>query len=491
MYMFNIDFSSKRAKLALRFFTYGVMTISTVVISTIMIFFALGYRLDKDLNFTQGGLVQFKTFPENAEITVDGQKQSSHTPGKANLFAGQHNAKMSLTGYRDWTKTFDLAAGELLWLNYARLIPSDIKTTNVRDFDTLTYNLASPDKRWILLQQDSKMPNFVLADASDDKQLKFSDIQIPDSVVSKKDGSYGTFTVVEWDLKSQYILIKHQNADETEFISFDRSKPNEAMNLNKIFGLNISEAHFSGSNSNIVFVNTDGVLRRLDVSNKNASGVLVDKLNTFIVYGDDTIAYTSSPTPEPGVQALQIIGIWKNNKSTVVRTFNADDKIVFNYNEYDDHEYLAVGKQSSNIIDIIRDPAINSESVSAVFVQFDLGMAPKWINFSSNGRMVTAQNNSNFATYDLEESRLYKKTLDLGTEVANRLQWLDDYYMWSDAGGTLRIFEFDGANQNDITQVTAGQNIMLSSNGKSLFSVGLNSTTGKQQLQSSDLVVGD
>lgn len=489
--MFNIDFSSKRAKLALRFFTYGVMTISTVVISTIMIFFALGYRLDKDLNFTQGGLVQFMTFPENAEITVDGRKQSSHTPGKANLFTGQHNAKMSLTGYKDWTKTFDVAAGELLWLNYARLIPNDVKTTNVRDFDGLAYNLTSPDKRWIVLQQDSKMPNFVLADASDDKQLKFSDIQIPDSVITKKDGLYGTFKVVEWDLKSQYILIKHQNADETEFISFDRSKPNEAVNLTRIFGLSISEAHFSGNNSNIIFANTSGVLRRLDVGNKNASGVLVDKLNTFIVYGDDTIAYTSLPTPEPGAQALQIIGIWKNNKTTIVRTFNADDKVVFNYNEYDDHEYLAVGRQGLNTVNIIRDPAANSESTSAIFAQFDLGMSPKWISSSNNGRMVTAQNNNTFATYDLEESRSYTKTLDLGAEVTNQLQWLDDYYMWADVGGTLRVFEFDGANQNDITQVTTGQNIMLSNNGKSLFSVGLNSATGKQQLQSSDLVVGD
>jgi hypothetical protein len=488
--MFNIDFSSKRAKLALRFFTYGVMTISTVVITTIMIFFALGYRLDKDFNFAQGGLVQFKTFPESADVYIDGQKQSSRTPSKANLFAGQHTVSMSLQGYHEWTKTFDLAGSELLWLNYARLIPEDVKTSVARDFSNVSSNLSSPDKHWVLLQTESKSPVFVLADISDEKQPKFTDIQIPDSSLTKKNDSYGTFTVVEWDLKSQNILFKHQNADVIEFISLDRSKPNEAVNLTKVFGFNITEAHYSGNSSNIIFANTSGVLRRLDVSSKSASGVLVNKLSSFVVYGDEKIAYVATDDSIAGNEPGQILGVWNKNQPTVVRKYLLDDKIVFNYSEYDGHDYLAVGVQGSNDVNIIRDPADNAEADSAVFAQFSLGMSPKWISFSSNGRMLVAQNNCAFATYDLEESRSYSKTLDIGAEVNAQYRWLDDFYLYTTAGELLHVFEFDGTNLNEVVQVVAGQSVTLSSGGKSLFSIGRGDANGFS-FQRSDMTVSN
>jgi hypothetical protein len=80
--MFNPDLSSKRAKLALRFFTYGVMTVASAVLTAFLVFVALGYRLDKDFNFSQGGLVQFRSFPNSANVTVDGKVQNFHTPDK-------------------------------------------------------------------------------------------------------------------------------------------------------------------------------------------------------------------------------------------------------------------------------------------------------------------------------------------------------------------------------------------------------------------------
>src|SRR5690606_25865776 len=107
--MKKIDLSSKRAKLAIRFFTYGIMTLSTIVLTVVLIFVALGYRFDqRDLTFDQGGLVQFRSAPEGAAITIDGQRQSIKTPEKANLDAGQHTFGMDLTGYRPWQKTVSL-----------------------------------------------------------------------------------------------------------------------------------------------------------------------------------------------------------------------------------------------------------------------------------------------------------------------------------------------------------------------------------------------
>src|SRR6266568_4201820 len=107
--MFNIDLSSKRAKLALRFFTYGVMTVVSAVLTAFLVLVALGYRLDKDLIFSQGGLVQFLSTPDSASVAIDGKLQGFHTPDKANLGAGRHSITMNLNGYHTWNKTVDLA----------------------------------------------------------------------------------------------------------------------------------------------------------------------------------------------------------------------------------------------------------------------------------------------------------------------------------------------------------------------------------------------
>jgi hypothetical protein len=490
--MFDIDFSSKRAKLALRFFTYGVMTVSTIAISTILIFFALGYRLNNELQFSQGGLVQFRSFPDNATITVDGQRQNFRTPNKMNMVAGQHTASMALEGYRQWDKSFEVMPGQLLWLNYARFIPNDVETTSVRNFDALSDAIASPNRRWLLLQPELKMPTFELADMSNEDEPVFQTLALPEDEVTKKDGSYGAFTIVEWDLKSQYVLIKHENADTVEFIRLDRSNPDEATNLSKLFGFAIKEAHFSGNNANVVFANTNGVLRRLDIGGKSASGVLVDNLESFVVYGDGIITFTNIRQPEaPGDAVRKDLGIWRGDKTTIVRSYNQDEVVIFNHSEYDRHEYLAIGHPDSSLVDIIRDPNTNTESSNAVFAQFDVGTRPKWLRFSGNGRMVVAQNNNQFATYDLEEAKSYQKTLDVGVEVTQQLRWLDDFYLWTTAGGTLRTFEFDGANMQSIVSAQDGYRIMLSDNGQRLFSISKDEATGRYTLQASKLTLND
>src|SRR5690348_16645901 len=99
MTMIRIDWSSKRVRLAIRFFSYGVMTVVTAVLTTILVFIAMGYRLESGFHFTQGGLVQFNSLPNSASVNIDGIWQGFHTPGSANLTAGKHEISIALPGY--------------------------------------------------------------------------------------------------------------------------------------------------------------------------------------------------------------------------------------------------------------------------------------------------------------------------------------------------------------------------------------------------------
>jgi len=491
--MFNVDLSSKRAKLALRFFTYGVMTVASAVLTAFLVLVALGYRLDKNFTFSQGGLVQFNSTPDNASVTVDGKLQGFHTQGKVNLAAGQHSVTMSLNGYHTWSKNVDLAPGQLLWLNYARLIPNSITTSTLKSYPAVASTLPSPDHHWLLMQMQADAPSYTLVDYSDETKPQYIEFTLPDGLFTKKDGKYGTFKLVEWDLQSKYVLIEHDNGDTTEFARVDRSKPADAVNLTKLFGLNIKLAHFSGSNASTIFAKTDDVLRKLDMNNTTASASLVTGLRDFMVYGEDTIAFTQvqeKTTGDTNTQQ-QMAGVYKGGKIMQAREVPADQQVKIAYNEYDNHSYFAVTEADGTTVDVIRDVTSTGSSKDAnVFTKFNLGSHVDYLTFSSNGRMLVAQHGNSFSTYDIETAKTYSSKQDFGSDKTAQMKWLDDYYLWSDDGGTLRLFEFDGTNEHDITGVAAGYEVMVSANGKQLLSVSRNGTTHDLMLQASKLTTG-
>jgi hypothetical protein len=333
-------------------------------------------------------------------------------------------------------------------------------------------------------------PSYTLVDYSDETKPNYNDFTLPDDLFTKKDGKYGTFKLVEWDLQSKYVLIEHDNGDTVEFARVDRSKPADAVNLTKQFGLDIKQAHFSGSNANTIFVRTDDVLRKLDVNASTASATLVTGLRDFTVYGEDTIAFTQVEEKTTGDQATeqQLVGVYKGGKIMTARELGTSQTVKIAYNEYDNHSYLAVTEADSKTVDIIRDvTATGTSKEASVYAKMTLPSSVDYLTFSSNGRMIMAQHGNGFATYDLELAKTYTKTLAFGSDKTSQLKWLDDYYLWSDDGGTLRLFEFDGTNDHDITGVSTGYDVMLSANGKRLLSIGRSDMTKDVLLQTSKL----
>jgi hypothetical protein len=483
--MFNIDLSSKRARLAIRFFTYGVMTLATILLTVLAVFYAMGWRFNQnDLSFEQGGLLQFISTPRGAQVVIDDKLQSFSTPGRINFSAGTHTAKMQLEGYHTWQKSFSLSPGELLWLNYARLIPHTITTTTMADFDSVAAAMASPDRKWMIVQQKTDQPTFKLVDFSDPKKPVVTDLTVPDAQLTKKDDAYGQFTIKEWDLNSRYIIVEHVTNGVREVLRIDRQKAAEAKNISRLFSLNITEAHFAGGNANLLFANTDGVLRSLDVSANTASAALISGVEQFTVYGNDTIAFVATRDGDSAHTKQRVAGIYTQGKETIARTFAADAKVTIAYSEYTRHAYLAIHTGNGEV-KVLRDPTATTKD-NAEVAAFTVANEASWLKFSSSGRMLVAGNGNAISNYDLELDELSARTIS-GPALAHPPQWLDDYYMWIDAGDKLRVFEFDGTNDHEITSVAPGVVASLSQDGVYLYS--FKKTDRGFGLQSSQLVL--
>ena len=486
--MFHIDLSSKRARLALRFFTYGVMTLATIFLTILAVFYAMGYRFNQnDLSFEQGGLMQFRSTPPGAQVVINDKTQSFTTPGRLNMGTGTHTIKMQLNGYRSWQKTVSLAPGQLLWLNYARLFPETITTSNITSFEGVVNAVASPDRKWMLVQPKADQPVFSLVDMNDPKKLVVSDLTIPEAQLTKKDGAFGQFAIKEWDLNSRYLLVEHTNKDMREIVRLDRQRAAGAVNVSRLFSLNISEAHFAGGNANLLYAKTDTVVRSLDVGANTASTVLIAGVEQFTVYGDDTVAFVATRDGATAGSKQRVAGIYTQGKETIARTFAADVKVTIAYSEYTRHAYLAINT-GDGTVRILRDPTATTED-NAEIAEFTSARTPEWMKFSSSGRMLVVGNGNDITSYDLElDTRAAWKVA--GAETKQPLNWLDDYYLWTDAGGALRVFEYDNTNEREIVKVAEGIGASLSYDGAFLYSF-IKNASGGYDLQSSQLVLNN
>lgn len=481
---------SKKAKIALRFFTYGVMTVAVLVISAFCVLLALGYRFDRqDLSFHQGGLIQVASHPSGAQVAIDGKDQNYQTSGKSNLAPGRHTVTLTKKGYRDWSKTVPLAAGQLLWLNYARLFPDTIQTTAVHTFETVNNMMVSPDQHWAMVQLAGDKPDFVVADLGDPTKPKFSSLQIPADTYTTLPNQPGAFTIVEWDLNSRYVLVKHQTGTNVEYLRLDRTNQANIINITRDFQLVISEVHFSAGDANVLYAHEGDVLRRIDLGSNTTSGALVTGLKNFAIYGSNQVAYSAVTQRTPGdtTTAYQIVGMYQN-QDTKVREYPAADVLLVDYSEYFGHGYMAIADATTQQLTLIRDPTAAGNRANRTYATIKLTNKPDWLYFSDNGRMVVVQSGNEVVNYDLETSAKYTFAIPTTQPVTVPFKWLDDYYLETSVGGVVKVFEFDGQNERDIVKAENDMGTSLVGDGKYILSI-RRDTTHRYGLQLSRLVL--
>ena len=462
------------------YFTYGLMTMAVAVISAICILLVLGYRFDlKSGDVEQGALLQFRSFPAGATIILDKETLSFVTPGKRNVDVGAHTVSMTLDGYQRWEKSFAVKASELRWLNYARLVPTNIETSTVKEFATVGSSIPSPDKKWIMLLSDPAKPELTLADIRNEKKPELTPFVLPEGTYTQKEGAPHQFSLVEWDFGARYLLVKHSTADVTEYLRIDRTDPKNTVNVSSKLGIAIDDIHFSGTNGSVFYALENGTVRKLDSGAGTISQPLVKDVTSFRLFKTNTLAYVKKP-----IEDRIGVGVVVDGEAKRVATYDATMPIVVDVSEYFNDYYLAIGRGTS--VEVYKDPELKERQKIASVTS---ASAISWLRFGNSGRFVVAGTGSQFVSYDLETKHKADVNLPgVATDLAKPLQWLDDYYLVSTADNDLRITEFDGANQHVITSALPGFPVTLSTNGRVLFSLG-KSQSGSFVLQSSKMTL--
>lgn len=471
---------TKKQLLIRRIITYTVMVVAVVVIVAGTILFILGYRLDGDKGrLEQGALVQFDSKPNGANVSIDGKSINSNTPSKQTVVAGMHQFVVNKNGYETWNKTLDVKAGTLEWLDYLRLVPKNLQTESVENYDTVYGEKASPDYKWVLIQQKADTPSFQLVDLRS-QQVKSSTIDLPATVYTDAttEGVTHTFTMESWDKDGRYVIVKHTYNDKSEYIVVDTQNIAASVNVSTLLSISLSELKFSGTSGTALYGLTDGVIRKLDLSNATISRGLVSNVKDFNLFDNTIVTYTGT---DPNNAAHEVAGIYREGDDSphVLRT--VDDlttPLTIAATQYHSDDYIAISEGLKVTVLKGRYPASTDTDNSSLkpYGDFKVSANIDTTQFSEDGDHLIVQSGLNFTSYEIEYMRQTNATVTTTEATPHTLQWLDDAYLWAVYDGHLSIREFDGTNTHVIMPMEPGFDATLSQNGKYIYGIAKNGT---------------
>ena len=468
----------KRQQAIRRAVIYSIMSVIVVALVAILIFIMLGYQFNRsDGKIEQGGLVQFDSKPTGANVSIDGASFGSQTSSKTTLTAGQHFVTMSRSGYKTWQKSVNVVPGTVLWLNYTRLIPNDLKPSTVTQFSSVSGAIASPDDKWMAIKEEASTPIIKLADISQETP-KISSLSLPiNSYTHPSAGKSEHFVLEKWDPNSRYIVVKHAYDDtKSEWLIVDSQDVARTKNITKLLDIDVSKLVFNGSNSSLLYVLIGTDLRKIDIDAATLSRPLVSNVADFSLYDNSTLAYTTLLTADTKSQSRSV-GYYEDGADTpfTIRTYQDDGKTPLK---------ISIGKYFSDIVVAINygdevsilkgklPTATNPSSTSLKRIAtMNISGGAQYLSIKTNGRFVIAQNGATFENYDVELQKMSKASLKGSAEYTKEMPWLDNYMIWSDRDNILRFYEFDGSNQQDIMPVTSGLGVSLSPNSKYIYGI--------------------
>lgn len=457
----------------LRTAIYTFMTLSVTVIVSLLMLVVLGYQFNqKDGRLEQGGLLQFYSIPTGAQVTLNEIGLGSLTNTKSTVDAGSHFVLYNKQDYRAWQKSIAVTPGQVAWLTYARLIPQTITPESLQTYSTLSGALASSDRRYMLLQQAAELPKFTLVDIQGDTP-KYSTLTLPTaSYTAPATGKKQSFVLDSWSGDSQAVLIRHTyDANKIEWILLDREKPERSINLSTTYVIAPSRVEFAGGNHSLLFVQVGDIVQRINLDEQTLSRPLVTRISDFTIFDDKTIAYvTKADAKSQRTVGYATVSI---PEPQTVETYPADKKPLFvALSQYFNQTYFGI--VHGNDMTVLKGelPTPNRVGSLKKFANNTVPQGVTNLEVRGSGRFFMVMLPGGYATYDIELQK-YDETIWKYTSKTLRpsLQWLDNYMLWSDYGGTLRFYEFDGANQQDIMPAAEGFAASLSPNDKYIYNI--------------------
>ena len=461
----------KRKALRWRIVRYIIMVSAIASIATLSVLVLLGYRFNRTTGvIQQGGLVQFMSEPTKARVTIGSAKLVDKTPSKITVNPGEYLVKMEKEKYRMWQKNVTIKAGEVLWLNSAKLIPRDIKTETTLSIPKVSDSFAQPGSGYISILPERAKPAIARYDIRSNT-VKSESFNLASLKLAKADKHAYSFT--DWDGDKDRAVLKHayDNLSELVLVNYDDNTRSFVVSaIGKATPIDVIAD--PRNERNLVVRYSDGSVRLVDSDDGEVSPVVVSNVSTITSFGS-SIVYTR--TVGAGKVETGYVTLDSQQKLKPVRLINTKQPVRFQIQQYFDTYFVTtiIGKN----VTLQRTSSLPRSSDSALVslklvTTFALDSVPLDIRALDAGQQVSIRQPSAVTNYDVELKALTSTDIAGAKQGADvNVRWLDQFHYYVDTDGTLLQYEYDGENQSDIVKVTPGYAAGYSQNGKYLYTV--------------------
>lgn len=450
------------------------MVVSVVVIATLLVLITMGYGLNKDMSFEQSGLVQFASYPSGATVNIDGENLLARTSAKSSLTTGKHDFNITKSGYDTWSKKAVVQSGRVLWLNYARLFPTEKVTKNVREFPEIESASVSKNRQYILVVKSSKTGAMELINIKDSDlpvtNMNFSNVL---SEISNQDISH-KIDMVSWNNDNNKVIARHTYGENVEWVVLDIKNTAASKNLTTTYRLGIYNPVFASNDGKKIFALENGNLRRINLGDNTVSAALTTNVDKITIGADNAVLFVSN-----AVDNIIEVGVYRDGEKGS-STIHAIDKsieevkdapVFVSGGEYYNESYIVIAHGKNLMVLKGSYPMYGKPIASLTTIcDIEVGFSIEKLTMSSSRRLILVSNGENVINYDLETDLEVGFKIDKNKDGVASYSWIDDFMIYTRADDELKVYDFDGENQRHLTSASSKFPVTISPDNKNLYS---------------------
>ena len=443
------------------------MAVSVIGIVFVLVMAVAGWRINKDFQIEQNGLVSIKTKPTGATVIIDDEKEFQATNMSRMLPGGKHKVVLEKDGYERWEKEIEVTPGWLYRLEYPKLFKQNRETNSIRDFETLSFFYVSPDRTTAILAEDNSTEWYVVTDFNGNP--KFKNINIKGIFSGTADSVFNyDFKYIEWSKNNEKLLLNvagdyiddnGKTVHVNEWGIIDLKSVKNSVNLSENYSRyeansntilasvkrtkskTISSARFENEVGDKIVAVVNNNLVRIDTDAKVLSEALAEKVDKFEIF-DSTVVF--STIFEEGKSYIKLLRLGEKNQTIVAVSSDQNAKISFSLTKFNstsyvlytinDHLYVHRAKEFQTGGGKLNMKSIIDENVGIISSEAIRSFSNEFIILREGSRVIVFD-------AELEEWHEY----DYGDE---KIRFLDNFLLYrvDEASGTFLTWDFDSTN---------------------------------------------
>lgn len=416
------------------------MTIAVVLMAIVLTLLLIGYRIGKNWNLEQAGMIVVDSLPHDVTVSIDNGEQITKTQTSKMLPGGEHQIELREDGYLGWQKKVKIEPGWMRRLDYGRLFKIERKTEKVQEFSGLNVFSVAPNRDFLLVAEQNQLKLQLFNLRNDQMQPEVIDLAslLTEGSVLKR---------VIWSRGAERVVVVAEEKAQPVWLMVNLKNVQRSYNLTQKMEVAIDRVAFTDGGGKEALVLAAAKLYRVNLEKVNVETVATE-VEEFTNDGKDVV-YTTLEKSKDGAIKHQIRALrGDEQKSTAIKTLKSTDKYKMNLSSYAGvkHFSLVVGQK----LQVYRGDLPKGRQKLEVLTKMTpqlMDFVPENLEISQNGQFVMATAGRQKAVLDLEQAEFWQYQLPKG-----RVDWLDNCMLAMAQRGELKVWDFDGTNQRTVVR---------------------------------------